>query len=242
MTIFTEDYIKAVFNGDITQDERDVLSFLYNADCMEGGRELIELSQVEIKENYQSLLSFIKDIHGDYKKGFSREGHWLDNHDVHKIIYDLFPERYHAEVSVHMIVDLLSCLLIKEADYHVLQYKFTAERKHRDFMLLFAQIDIYTREMVLEEDNRKMIVYFAQCEETGRIKIGKTICGIEQRMAHLRTASSTRLQLIGCEADKNDGALESIIHDSFKGNRLHGEWFEATPGLMKYIKDNTTLI
>lgn len=79
------------------------------------------------------------------------------------------------------------------------------------------------------------VVYFAQGEETKRIKIGCTQReGLKQRLSALRTGCSERLKLVGyllC----SDAVSEKWLHKFFAAERLHGEWFRQSYRLFKFV-------
>ena len=76
-------------------------------------------------------------------------------------------------------------------------------------------------------------IYFLQARDGNKpIKIGVT-SDINKRLSQLRNTSPVNLQLLkAIEADKD---LEQDIHRRFKDDRLHGEWFNPTPELLRFI-------
>lgn len=76
------------------------------------------------------------------------------------------------------------------------------------------------------------MVYFIQAEESGRIKIGKTTIDAERRRCALQTGSPEKLKLLTVLKSNS----EKKLHNKFKGERLHGEWFRPSPALMRFIQ------
>ncbi len=76
------------------------------------------------------------------------------------------------------------------------------------------------------------LVYFAQTQE-GRVKIGCSRC-VSQRCAALGRGTI----LLGLL--RGGRVLESEIHRRFAHARIAGEWFDATPRLLAWVRENTT--
>lgn len=78
------------------------------------------------------------------------------------------------------------------------------------------------------------MIYFIQDTHSKTIKIGVSKTPLA-RMADLQTAHHAKLILLGVM----DGMQreEKALHGEF--TRLQGEWFEPTPDLLRYIRDNT---
>ncbi len=72
------------------------------------------------------------------------------------------------------------------------------------------------------------------------IKIGYTGTELSLRKAALQTGSESVIWSMGVlpfEAEDEARREEKRIHEHFGGFRAHGEWFYATPRLLKYIED-----
>lgn len=80
---------------------------------------------------------------------------------------------------------------------------------------------------------KRPVVYFIQGRLTQRIKIGSTQCLIDERMKELQTGSPDELTFIGVYFGSQ--YTESQTHDLFSKSRLHGEWFEPTDDIFKFI-------
>jgi len=76
------------------------------------------------------------------------------------------------------------------------------------------------------------MVYFIQCEVTGRIKIGRAK-NPRRRLSEVQTGSPTKLRLVGTIPGGRSEELE--LHAKFTGARLHGEWFIPTSDLLDHI-------
>ena len=82
------------------------------------------------------------------------------------------------------------------------------------------------------KDNTEYI-YFAQGQETKRIKIGRSRQP-EKRIASLQLSeeATTILKM------KGNHNTEQKLHEQFKHARLHGEWFSPTDDLIQFINQN----
>ena len=81
----------------------------------------------------------------------------------------------------------------------------------------------------------KQNTYFIRCTGTGRIKIGRAQ-RVEYRLAAIKHMCPYPLECLGILR----GDHEAKLHQRFKENRLHGEWFEPSPELLAFIFDNAT--
>ena len=77
------------------------------------------------------------------------------------------------------------------------------------------------------------VIYFIQCVTGGLIKIGRTD-DIERRFATIQACCPVRLHVLAIvpgyfEAEKH-------LHRRFSYCRRHGEWFEASVGLLEFIQ------
>ncbi len=75
-------------------------------------------------------------------------------------------------------------------------------------------------------------VYFIRSGD-GSIKIG-TSANVQRRLAALQSANPTRLELIGDVAGGH--ALERQLHVELAVDRLHGEWFRASPLVLRTVE------
>lgn len=87
----------------------------------------------------------------------------------------------------------------------------------------------------LEYEAQGEVVYFVECQETGRIKIGQSQ-EPERRLYDLRCASPTELELLGT----TEGVSEVALHDEFSADWLHGEWFAPSEALHARIEELTS--
>lgn len=71
-------------------------------------------------------------------------------------------------------------------------------------------------------------LYFAICEDTARLKIGRS-SDVDRRLRQLQSASPTPLRMVKVE---RAGFIEPILHRQFAHLRLHNEWFEADTSLV----------
>lgn len=75
-------------------------------------------------------------------------------------------------------------------------------------------------------------IYFILSEEVSRVKIGRS-SSPETRMNEMQTGSPTKLLLI-CEIEL-PMKYEGILHEFFKDDRSHGEWFEYSEDIKTFI-------
>lgn len=78
---------------------------------------------------------------------------------------------------------------------------------------------------------RAGVVYFIAAN--GMVKIGFTQ-NIDERMKAIQATSPTQIELIGTLPGSL--RLEREIHERFKHARAHGEWFQATPEILRAAK------
>lgn len=84
----------------------------------------------------------------------------------------------------------------------------------------------------LEYEAQGERVYFVECQETGRIKIGQSV-DPPRRFYDLRCASPTELELMGMV----EGVSEVALHEEFGADHHHGEWFEPSDELHARIEE-----
>lgn len=81
------------------------------------------------------------------------------------------------------------------------------------------------------------LVYFIEAVEVGLIKIGVAVSP-ERRRAELSEQSPVTLNLLA--TTPGDIHTERMLHHRFKHLRRRGEWFEAAPELLNYIRTRAT--
>jgi hypothetical protein len=86
------------------------------------------------------------------------------------------------------------------------------------------------------EEFTKGFIYFIQGEITKRIKIGFTKRKLSIRIGQLQVGSPDKLSLLGWLWGNED--VEFYIQNMWWHLRDHGEWFNASPELLKYITEN----
>lgn len=74
------------------------------------------------------------------------------------------------------------------------------------------------------------VVYFLQCAETGRIKIGATD-DLTTRVAAINSASCAPARLIAVVSGGKE--VEGYLHARFAEDRVNGEWFRQSPELIE---------
>jgi hypothetical protein len=81
----------------------------------------------------------------------------------------------------------------------------------------------------------KQMIYFVREGLTGPIKIGFSD-STRQRVNSLRSASPN---VLTCLAVMRGTRIDEYkLHQQFSDTRVQGEWFTATPALLKYISVN----
>lgn len=74
------------------------------------------------------------------------------------------------------------------------------------------------------------IVYFAQAEPCGPIKIGYTTRPrLKARMSVIQTGCPFPLRL--CRTFPGTRSLEAKLHRTFRKHHMHGEWFYPDPAV-----------
>lgn len=83
------------------------------------------------------------------------------------------------------------------------------------------------------------MIYFVQAEAGGLIKIGASDYPAT-RLRQIQSFCPIPLRLLGVVPgiQHESATLEVDLHCRFHRFRAHGEWFEPTPGLLAYIRDN----
>jgi hypothetical protein len=83
------------------------------------------------------------------------------------------------------------------------------------------------------------LIYFIQIGEDGPIKIGRTICFPESRLAALQTAVPYELRIVAVMADGTP-SIEIELHGKFRRHHIRGEWFHPGADLVGFIRDKAT--
>ena len=83
-----------------------------------------------------------------------------------------------------------------------------------------------------EHLDRSKLIYFFRCVPDGPIKIGYTV-NVARRFQSVQVSCPYELEFMGSIAG-NPGD-EKKIHARFEGQRIRGEWFEASPDLLEFI-------
>lgn len=78
-------------------------------------------------------------------------------------------------------------------------------------------------------------VYFLQCTETQKIKIGHA-GDVAQRIREIQVYSPTELRPIALAVGGRE--REAELHRRYAAVRSHGEWFYPTYALLKFIREN----
>jgi hypothetical protein len=78
-------------------------------------------------------------------------------------------------------------------------------------------------------------VYFAQGVDGGPIKIGWSSTLPEERLKSLQVGSPAKLKIIS-RVEFANRRLEVDLHLEFSDDRLHGEWFEPSVRLLRWIR------
>ena len=80
-------------------------------------------------------------------------------------------------------------------------------------------------------------VYFVQAQRLELVKIG-IASNMSARLAALQCGSPDRLVVLGVEPHETPALLESELHTRFRKERQHGEWFNPSPALLSYVREN----
>ena len=78
------------------------------------------------------------------------------------------------------------------------------------------------------------MIYFIK-SESGHVKIGYSYNGVSKRLSALQSTSPIKLSLV----EVFDGGVqrEAMLHEKFKEDRLHGEWFKFSDEIKSFIKN-----
>lgn len=77
-------------------------------------------------------------------------------------------------------------------------------------------------------------VYFVHAAIVNRIKVGWTRGNVYTRLKGLQSLAPVELMVLGIH--KGSILMERGFHKKFQANRWSGEWFNATPEMLQYIK------
>lgn len=80
------------------------------------------------------------------------------------------------------------------------------------------------------------IVYFIEAVGLDCVKIGTAEGGAGSRLKALQTACPAKLRVL----KEIDGGIvkERLLHQKFKSDRLHGEWFRLSPQIKNFIQES----
>jgi hypothetical protein len=77
------------------------------------------------------------------------------------------------------------------------------------------------------------VIYYIACTATQRLKIGYTRGEPEVRLKQLQTGSAADLRLMACHQGSPED--ERALHEIFAEDRIRGEWFNVSDGLLEHI-------
>lgn len=89
-----------------------------------------------------------------------------------------------------------------------------------------------------EERTYDIWLYFVLCRTTNRVKIGVANNPIS-RFNSIQCGSPTELTIVGLIWGPRTN--EKKLHRKFRAHRVRGEWFDAVPELMDYIKEHAPI-
>lgn len=90
--------------------------------------------------------------------------------------------------------------------------------------------------MRLESIRPPGFIYFVHAPACNLIKIGYSAQQPDTRFSSLKVASPVPLFRLGYM--RGHVALERDLHARFQDHHSHGEWFEASPGLVSFVGEN----
>ncbi|WP_241610280.1 GIY-YIG nuclease family protein [Rosenbergiella epipactidis] len=82
-------------------------------------------------------------------------------------------------------------------------------------------------EFEIPDDLPEMFIYYIQNVATGNVKIGISQ-NPEERRKHLQTGCDGELVIVAVKKAENRFKDEKLIHDKFKSEKIHGEWFSSS--------------
>lgn len=86
------------------------------------------------------------------------------------------------------------------------------------------------------DEEKDPCVYFIQNGDSGLIKIGMTKVGVYDRFGALQQMNGGPLYIRGIVRHDKPKTLERILHQMFKAERVHGEWFTPSDRLLEHIR------
>lgn len=114
--------------------------------------------------------------------------------------------------------------------------KARAARVYRDYTLSLPWEARPSRTLFAKQDRKpesECVVYFISCDQPDYpIKVGSTT-NVEKRLAQIQNACPWPLRVLAVAA--GGSSVEREIHRAFREDRLSGEWFKRTNGLMEII-------
>jgi hypothetical protein len=84
------------------------------------------------------------------------------------------------------------------------------------------------------------VIYYIMSSETGRMKIGYTKGKPEKRLRALQTGSPTKLSIVAIHPGTPN--TERDLHNKFKEERAHGEWFDISDELIVHCAEVYSLL
>ncbi len=226
-------YIYMHLATELSDDERKTILKIFDifeSFVLNEGEHEIKASE----EKFEKITSFFRDFIDYEINPESFEGkYWLDSHNIHKILWELFPNHSCSTRGLLELVAYMKTYFHCPKERQILEYKYESERNENDLMVLMTGNRLKNGEPVWKDREKLFHTYFLICESSSNIKIGRSINPI-QRFHALRSSSPTPLKILGViEKD-----VETELHRKFKKSRLQGEWFKSTPELLEYIKEN----
>lgn len=79
----------------------------------------------------------------------------------------------------------------------------------------------------------KNYIYFMYAKDANRVKIGRTL-DIEERFKNIQAMSPIKLEVI--KIIQLHVNYEDMLHEFFKEDRLHGEWFNFSDDIKAFIE------
>jgi hypothetical protein len=86
---------------------------------------------------------------------------------------------------------------------------------------------------------RPGFVYFVQAELLRHVKIGFA-ANVEKRLSQLQSGSPDKLELLGVILTDDMESLERYLHNRFRRDRLHCEWFAASDAVREFVAGNAS--
>lgn len=99
----------------------------------------------------------------------------------------------------------------------------------------------FSQEMIAECQKSSGWIYLIQAEGTEKYKIGRSQ-NPRQRLQCLQTSSPIPLKLVFTQWTVNCFALEKYLHEIYKEERIHGEWFHLSEHIRYFITHDMKII